>query len=186
MGVSKLFEFYAADHCGMTFNEFEYFMTFQRYHSKSSQLLEGSTRLDDSYRSTSTGFNYMEEEDIILELLLREIMMFETLYETTAGLLVYAGFESGVKELYKQFVPSIHIDLRAGHIVDFLRQFTNESEIETNVKHVMARFDISNDYIVDFTDFRTFFERVSSTPKDHIKDADIVSLRTTRSSKISS
>lgn len=183
MGVRKMFDFYSADEYGMNYNEFEYFLTFQRYYSKQNASEASSTRLNDTTLSMSTGFNYMEDEDVILELILREIMIFETLYESTAGLLVYAGFESGVRELYKQFVPNIHIDLRASHILDFLRQFTHDSEIETNVKHIMARFDISNDYIVDFKDFRAFFERVSSTPKEPIHDGDILALRTTRSSK---
>lgn len=184
-GVVIFFRFYASNPSGLTFNEFEYFLTFQRYFCavKTERMLQG---LDDTVSfSTMTEFNYMEDSDLILELVLREIMMFETLYEMTSGLLVYSGgFEAAVRDLYKLFVPSIHIELKANNVVDFMRESSNDYDIDENVKHVIARFDVTNDYVVDFKDFRTFFEKISSTVREEIFEGNLVTLRTSRSGKI--
>jgi len=182
--VVIFFRFYCADTRGMTFNEFEYFLTFQRHYIK-VQEERAKIGLDNTFVTDESSYNYLEEEDIIFELIMRELMLFELLFELASSLTIHAGFDENVKFMYRLMVPSIHVDLKDSDVLNFMEKFTTDGEICGNVRHVMARLDITNDYIVNFPDFKLFFERIGSPvgAEQHIDDCKVLSMRITRSGK---
>ena len=173
--VVVFFRFYAADGRQLSFKEIEYFLKFQRgYYSPTAD--ESEDRL--THKSGSSV--YFETEDIVLELILRELLLFELLYELTVGLEVNGGLEKNIQRMYRLLVPVIQIDLREDDIVRFMRRFTSDDTIEFNVRHVMARFDVSNDWVVSFSDFSRFIHKISRSAMGEIQEGDYLSTRVNR------
>jgi len=174
--VVVFFRFYAADGSQLSYKEFEYFLKFQRgYYSPTAEVSEDSL----SHKSGSSV--YFETEDVVLELILRELLLFELLYEMSVGLEVNGGLDKNIQRMYRLLVPVIQIDLKEDDVVRFMRRFTSDETVEFHVRHVMARFDVSNDWVVSFSDFSQFIHKISLPATGEIRDSDYLSARVTRS-----
>ena len=183
--VVIFFSFYAKDQCHLTFKEFEYFLTFQRGYSNKRTTQydpeeakeQGSQFCRDDERSTNVSFLYSEAEDIIFELVLRELMLLDALHGLIVGLKLKGDLDESIVQMYKQIVPVVQIDLKEDDVAAFMRRYTNDEEIERNMVHVMARFDVTNDWVVSYSDFFTFVKRLSSNKKGMISEKDYLHTR---------